>query len=265
MSKREKEVIAPANEERFVTIPTETNPITVGTIPMDKLVRRRSNFRKMTQQQKAALQASINASGMQSFIAVVKNDDGTYGIVDGHHRMEELQSRGVKSVPVIVLPNDTSKKAADLAMLSFNVSAEIVDDEFSKLLIDLLESGVDKNEVATAAVVSGGFLDRLQEALNLPTPEASPDDDLAREGLKEAAKGKGKKAPKIKVLVLIGTEEGSGIQGFAATHADVVISKEIRDVLRESGLELDEVSPIWVESDMDLVEKLAEMSETEGE
>lgn len=255
--KQNKAETAEVSDEKFVTIQTDTNPITVGTVPLAKLVRRRDNFRKMTPQQKAALQASINASGMQSFIAVVKNPDGTYGIVDGHHRMEELTSRGVQNVPVVVLPEQTSKEEADLAMLSFNVSAEIVDDKFSELLIDLMNSGVEKAQIATAAVVSQGFIDRLSEALAAPAIEAG-EEELPTEGLKLPGATKAKKAPRVKVLLLSNEE---GVQLIACTHAETIISSEVRDMLGSEGLKIDEVEPIWVDNDVALIEKLSEESD----
>ena len=260
MSKKKPEVAVASNEEvKLVTIQTSTNPIEVGTVPIEKLSRRRNNFRKMTKAQKAALKHSIDLSGMQSFIQVVRNGDGTFGIVDGHHRLEELQERGATSVPVIVLPDTVDKDKADMLMLTFNVSAELVDDEFTNLLSEMLNNGTSKEDVAKSAVVSEELLDQLQKTMqDVELPEVAPD-DLPVDGLKQGA-AKPKKAPKIKLLLIYPlepNEENEGTQRLAATHMDTIISREARDALAQSGCGLEEIEPMWVDNDLDLIEKLA--------
>lgn len=245
----------PANEPKFIKISTSTNDIEVGTVPMELLVQRRNNFRKMTRQQKAALKMSLDTAGMQSFIQVVRNPDGTFGIVDGHHRRDELLERGAEVAPVVVLP-DIDEASADKLMLTFNVSAELVDDEFTKLMKDMLDKGIAKSEVATAAVVSEAMLDELQRSLeSVELPEAEGQDDLPRD-VKSASKA-AKKPPKIKVLILSPTGEGADGLILAATHADTVITNEVRESIAEAGYAIDEAEPVWVEDGLALVEGIA--------
>ena len=96
MAKKSDKVVAPAEaeaSEKFVKLSTGLNDITVGTIPMSKLGTIRANYRKMNKQQRETLAASVDRFGFQSFVAVVRNEDGTYAIVDGHHRVDELRER----------------------------------------------------------------------------------------------------------------------------------------------------------------------------
>jgi len=239
---------------KFFKIPTSTNEIEVGTVPMELLVQRRNNFRKMTRQQKAALKMSLDATGMQSFIQVVRNSDGTFSIVDGHHRRDELIERGAKVAPVIVLP-EMDEQTADKLMLTFNVSAELIDDEFTKLMRDMLDKGIEKSEIATAAVVSEALLDELQKSLEDVEPPDVVEDDLPRD-VKVGTKA-GKKPPKIKVLILSPT--GPDVDGLilAATHADTVITNEVRESVAAAGYSIDEAEPVWVEDGLALVEGIS--------
>ena len=97
--------------------------MTVGIVPRDRIRFRRDNYRKMSALQRDTLKASVDRFGFQSFVVVRLEDDGMYGLVDGHHRLEELDERGVKEIPILILP-EVSATDADLGMLSFNVSAD---------------------------------------------------------------------------------------------------------------------------------------------
>lgn len=246
-----------ADVENLIKIPTSTNPIETGTVPISKIVRRRNNFRKMTKAQRAALKHSMDLSGMQSFIQVVRNGDGTYGIVDGHHRLEELQERGATSVPVIVLPEHVDSDKADMLMLTFNVSAELVDDEFTKLLSDMLNNGTSREDVAKSALVSEELLDQLQNQMkDVDIPELAPD-ELPTEGLKQGT-SKAKKPPRIKLILLSPNDPESGdAQHMVATHMETIVSREARDALKAVGYDMEEIEPIWIENDLDLVELLS--------
>ena len=247
-----------SNQPKLVKIQTSMNPIEVGTIPMSLLKQRRTNFRKMTKQQRAALKLSMDTAGMQSFIQVVRNDDGTFSIVDGHHRRDELLERGATDIPVVVLPENLDEKAADTLMLTFNVSADLDDTEFAKLLDDMLQKGIAKEQVATAAVISTDMLDQLQNALNeMEVPDA-PLDELPNE-VKGANATKAKKAPKIKIVHLWPSDPESNMANvLCATHADTVINREVVGALKEAGYDLEEIEPVWFDGPDDMLEKLSE-------
>ena len=68
------------------------------------------------------------------------------------------------------------------------------------------------------------------------------------------------RSPKIKLLLIYPlepNEENEGTQRLAATHMDTIISREARDALAQSGCGLEEIEPMWVDNDLDLIEKLA--------
>lgn len=250
-------------KEKFVTLDAGINQVTVGTIPMAKLAIRRKNYRKMNAQQKETLQASVDKFGFQDLITVVRNEDGTYGIVDGHHRVEELESRGADRIPVVLLPDGLSKTDADLGMLSFNVSAEVVDSEFASMIQDLMEAGADAEEIRKHATISPAFMEALQSALDEPV--AMPDDNL-QEGVGGGKAPKAKKPPSTKLVVLLYTnpETQEVYPTFCLTHKDTILDAEVRSVLEAEGLKIEEVEPVWFENGPNLLEKLAE-SATEEE
>ena len=259
MAKKSKET-EESGGEKFVSINTGTNEIVVGTIPLEKLGFIRENYRKMNARQRETLKASVDRFGFQSFVAVVRNDDGGYAIVDGHHRVEELRARGAASVPVIVLP-EGSKADRKLGMLSFNVSAEVLDDKFADLVKELMEEGADADEIRKAATLSESFMADLQKSL-LATGEEAPslEDALDREGATSEPKTKKSKIPNVKILVFMAPNEEGGppaIQELMVTHRDTVISRDVRSALAESGVEIDEIEPAWVENEEHLMEVLA--------
>lgn len=255
--------MAKSDQEKFVTLDAGINKVVVGSIPLEKVVHRRKNYRKMNKNQKETLQASVDKFGFQDLITVVKNEDGTYGIVDGHHRVEELASRGADRIPVVLLPEGTSKLDADLGMLSFNVSAEIVDAEFASFVKELMDAGTDADELRKHATISEGFMDTLKAALDEPGG-AEPDmEDLPSSGSGEKAT-KPRKAPNVKIVVLISKdEEGNPIPAFCVTHKDTVIDKDVRAVLEGEGFELDEIEPVWFDNGPNLLEILAASQEDE--
>jgi hypothetical protein len=273
MAKKSDKVAAPASveaeaTEKFVTLNAGVNDITVGTIPMSKLGVIRANYRKMNKQQRETLAASVDRFGFQSFVAVVRNEDGSYAIVDGHHRVEELRERGSLTVPVILLP-EGSTHDRKLGMLTFNVSAEVQDEEFVKLLQELMAEGADSEAIRKAATISDTFMADLEAALHRHGEEApAPGDELDHEGTGTEKKPKKSKDPQIKLLVLLAPAEEGGplvVQMYCATPKDTIISREVRQTLEESGVVLDETLPVWVDNEGHLMETLAELAAGEPE
>jgi len=253
--------MAKSDQEKFVTLDAGINKVVVGSVPLEKIVHRRKNYRKMNKHQKETLQASVNKFGFQDLITVVKNEDGTYGIVDGHHRVEELAARGSDRIPVVLLPEGTSKLDADLGMLSFNVSAEIIDAEFASFVKELMDAGTDADELRKHATISEGFMDTLKEALNEPSGDAPDMEDLPSSvGGEKVAKPR--KAPNVKVVLLISKDaDGNPIPSFCVTHKDTVLDKEVRDVLEGEGFEVEEIEPVWFDNGPNLLEILAASSD----
>lgn len=244
--------------------------MTVGIVARNLIRFRRDNYRRMSALQKETLKASIDKFGFQSFVVVRREEDGMFGVVDGHHRLEELDARGATEVPVLVLP-DVSSTDADLGMLSFNVSAEVVDDALVKLLTDLQKAGVDNREIAKHATVSDRFMEQMSAAINsekLPAPEF---DDPPMEG-EGGGKNKKKKVPDVKVIVLTsaavevdGEPSGGELVAVYTMPTKSIVSQNYRNALTEIGLCLEELEAPFMENEEALSESVSELLEQEDE
>jgi len=117
----------------------------------------------MTEAQKATLRKSIESFGFKSLIAVEPYDDGTFGVLDGHHRWEAAQAMGLKEVPVVLI--DSDEDGFDLAMLSFNVTADIIPDVYLDFLSEL-DSRVGPEMLASFTALDEGFLKDLGDTLS---------------------------------------------------------------------------------------------------
>jgi hypothetical protein len=146
----------------------------VGEVPTSSLVRRRNNFRRMSPEVAAALKANIERQGFQSLIVVQESTTpGVYEIIDGHHRWEAAQALERETVPVVVL-KDLSKADADIAMLSFNVSADVLADEFYSLVRDI-QAQVGEADLSLLTGLNEDFLKTLNtEAPAMIPTELSP-------------------------------------------------------------------------------------------
>lgn len=137
----------------------------LGVVPFDKLVRRRTNYKQMTEAQKKALRANLDEFGFKGFCPVEVRDDGTFGMIDGHHRWEELEARGANGLPVVLIDGDPTR--LDLAMFGFNVVGDNKPHEFLDMVRELAtKTSVD--DVATFAALSPEFLRDLEEATQRP-------------------------------------------------------------------------------------------------
>lgn len=244
--------------------------MTVGVVARNLIRFRRSNYRRMSPLQRETLKASIDKFGFQSFVVVRREEDGLFGVVDGHHRLEELDARGATEVPVLVLP-DVSSTDADLGMLSFNVSAEVVDDALVSLLTDLQKAGVTNAEIAKHGTISERFMEQMSAAINtekIPAPEF---DDPPMEG-EGGGKSKKKKSPDVKVIVLTtaavevdGESSGGELVGVYTMPTKSIVSQSYRNGLAEIGLCLEELEAPFVENEEALAEKVSEILEQEDE
>ena len=272
-SLKKKEVLPPIARHveedltpRFMVLQGGPNPITVGVVPIALITFRRANYRKMNQRQRETLQAGIDRLGFQTLLIVVKEEDGTYGLVDGHHRLEELKAAGATMAPVICLPEGTTKEDADLGMLSLNVSAELDDVQFGQFISDLMSGGTDSEEIRKHGTLSAAFMDQLQEALDRTDAEPQPDTDLPTEVTPGAEKQKKSKVPDLKVVVLLavtepeeeGGEPGKAIQDLFLCPKSTILSAEVREALEVSGFAIDEVEAAYFEEEGQFMEMLTD-------
>lgn len=247
--------------ETWMELDAGLNKIKVGSVPIDKLVRVRNNYREQSSAQRQAMDKSTEKFGFQSLIVVSKLPDGTYSVIDGHHREDVLRFKGATMAPVILLPEGMAAADLDLGRIAFNISAEVKDDEFAKLLRDILEEGGDMKDVATISTVSDKFLEELTRKLDdEPLTDTS---ELDREVLDTGASKK-KKAPKLKMVVLSDTEDPAGGNvRFCICPIDTIISNEIRQGLGDLKIAVDELEPFYFENEEELIELLDGSGEEE--
>lgn len=239
--------------ETWMELDAGLNKIKVGSVPIDKLVRVRNNYREQSSAQRQAMDKSTEKFGFQSLIVVSKQADGTYAVIDGHHREDVLRFKGATMAPVILLPEGMSAADLDLSRIAFNISAEVKDDEFASLLRDILAEGGDMQDVATISTVSDKFLEELTRKLDdEPLADTS---ELDREVLDTGA-GKKKKTPKLKIVVLADSESPEGAVRFCICPTDTIISNEIRQGLGDLKIAVDEIEPFYFENDEELIELL---------
>lgn len=132
----------------------------LGLVEIERLHQRRDNPRRMSEDEYAALQRSVERFGFSTFIVVVEDAPGSFGVVDGHHRWKLARETGMKRVPVVVLKDDGAY--TDLAMLTFNVGGSPDEAVFVDFLAELTRS-LGAMEVAGFTALDAGFLDDLQK------------------------------------------------------------------------------------------------------
>jgi hypothetical protein len=259
MSKRKTEEL-PQEQETWMELDAGLNKIKVGSVPIDKLVRLRTNYREQSSAQRQAMDKSTEKFGFQSLIVVSKLPDGTYSVIDGHHREDVLRFKGAKMAPVILLPEGMAAADLDLGRIAFNISAEVKDDEFASLLRDILSAGGDMHEVATISTVSDKFLEELTRKLDSePIADTS---ELDREVL-DTGSTKKRKTPRFKVVVLTDTESEEGGVRVCLCSTETIISKEVRECMADLKIAVDEIEPFYFESDEELVELINAPGEEE--
>lgn len=101
------------------------NPVEL--LPLEKLRPTTGNpKRPMANRFRRGLRASLAKFGFSGLLVVAENDDGTYEVLDGNTRLDELEGEGVEAVPCVVhrglstddrkafiLSHDRNKKAFD--------------------------------------------------------------------------------------------------------------------------------------------------------
>lgn len=232
------------SEEKFFKV----GDIEVGLVKRERIKQRKDNYRRMTAAQRETLQASIDKFGFQSFIVVVREED-QFGVVDGHHRLAELDSRNVTLIPVLILPPGTSKTDADLGMLSFNVSAEIDDEALMRHIRELAEE-VDAEELRKHATLSEGFMKAFLDTFADNEP-AAPAEDAPTTGTGDGPK-KAAKDPKVKII-LVSTEE-NGIVDMLIVPISMIIPSDLREDMSAGGVKMEELEATFVPTTDALVE-----------
>lgn len=157
----------------------------LGLVELGRLEQRRDNPRAMGKAEYETLKRSMERFGFKSFVVAEELAPGRYGVIDGHHRWRAAQEMGKARVPIVLLEPGTDKSWADLAMLTFNVTGDPLEDKFVDLLAELTHAlGADTTAAFTALDASflENFTVSLDDALeaaakaaaDTPVPGAEP-------------------------------------------------------------------------------------------
>lgn len=133
----------------------EFDGMKLGMVPVDQIVTTRANYKKMTPEQFAALRRSVDEFGWRSFAVVRDLGDGTYEMIDGHHRLQLAKERGMEALPCVML--DEGADLSALARISFNVQGEVLPDVMLDMLREL-ETTFGAAEVASFSALSENFI-----------------------------------------------------------------------------------------------------------
>lgn len=119
-------------------------PMRIGSVPLSSIQMRRANPRAMSEAEVLALRTSIDTHGFKSFLIVEELSPGHYGLVDGHHRIDELEKIfEAKNAPIMILDSKDPAEL-DLAMLSFNITGSPNGATWVDFVRDLVtQSGAD--------------------------------------------------------------------------------------------------------------------------
>ena len=122
----------------------------VESIPISKIIipqeRARATF---TEEQHQELLASIKTHGFTVPILVMRNNDGTYTLIDGEHRVQVAKELGYKEVPAVVVEADT-KKAIMLNVLANTARGTQNPMDVAECLKRAMEAGATVEELAAA-------------------------------------------------------------------------------------------------------------------
>lgn len=111
------------------------------TVSIETLTRAAYNPRKIDKAEKAGLAASLDRFGLVQEIVVNRRDDGELRVVGGHQRLDVLQEKGTRKVPVAIVElDDDGEKALNLALNSHAISGTWDGAKLSDLLDGLEKS-----------------------------------------------------------------------------------------------------------------------------
>ena len=232
----------PSQGEKLVDL---GDGLIVGKVLRQRVHTRRNNFRAMNPQQLAGLREAVDAIGFKSLITLNAEEDDTFSIIDGHHRIDEIDRRNMPLVPAVFVRLD--KQHADLSMIRFNLSAETKALEFNDLLKEIMADGVDTSILSNAAGVSEDYLQMLMDsannAMDLDTG-VNPEEVLAS----PQRKPKGKR----KYVVLFDVEKRRLVGGVHSMPASYVVSRALQGMADLVGLGIFEAPMVEAETEADL-------------
>ena len=226
--------------------------ITVGLVLLSRVHQRRDNFRCMNAQQLAGLRAAVDRIGFQSLVTLNVEADGTFGIIDGHHRFAEAERRGMVLLPALFV--HLNKLDADMGMLSFNISADTNAVAFNSLLNELLQQQAPMAELSSFAGVSEDYLQMLLD--KSATPDLNTGVNPEEVIIQPPRTPKGKR----KHIVLYDTQKRRVVGGVHALPANFVVSRSLQDHAELFDLLISEVPIVECDNEDDLLHAITSYS-----
>lgn len=92
----------------------------IQLVPIDKMVAWPDNPNKMSDLDFQMLKYGIETTGFHQNILVWARPDGTFEMIDGHHRMEAAAEAGYVELPAKVLPEDYPLEQVEALRLALN-------------------------------------------------------------------------------------------------------------------------------------------------
>lgn len=152
----------------------------IGAVPLTALVQRRTNHQRMTAESFTALQNAVQRFGFQSAIVVIEGERrGTFEVIDGHHRWDAAIAAGMKVIPAILVDKGLANGGDLVAMLSFNLKAELVPEDYLGLLREI-SAVMPTEEIGRFTGLDDAFLNDLLSTVK--TAELAEPDEGGEDG-----------------------------------------------------------------------------------
>ncbi|MGM0139977.1 hypothetical protein IGI65_002455 [Enterococcus sp. DIV0755b] len=135
-------------------------------VPIDEVYANDYNPNIVAAPEMKLLETSIIENGFCYPIAVIKDENNMYCIVDGFHRYTVAKKLNLKEIPVVVLKHDIVKRIA--ATVQFNRARgthQVLD--MSKIVIRLVGEGKTDSEIAEMLGMDGDEVFRLKQLSGL--------------------------------------------------------------------------------------------------
>lgn len=135
-------------------------------VPIDEVYANDYNPNIVAAPEMDLLETSIIENGFCYPIAVIKDENNMYCIVDGFHRYTVAKKLNLKEIPIVVLKHDIVKRIA--ATVQFNRARgthQVLD--MSKIVIRLVGEGKTDAEIAEMLGMDGDEVFRLKQLSGL--------------------------------------------------------------------------------------------------
>lgn len=220
------------NGVAFFDMQWDGGSIRLGVVPLDRLVKRRENYKAMNERQLKALRANLDRFGFKGFVVVTANVDGSFGMVDGHHRWDEAKRRKMSGLPALLVDNNADE--LDLGMLGFNVVGDMLPGEFYRFALEL-SGRVGEELVFEAAALDDKYIEDLQKANEAVVLLES---ELEEGPPRELGEGTSRKVT-LPSFRLVAVQKSTGrLLGARAVASGFVVTQKMERRAAEAGLEL---------------------------